>query len=82
MTALRITFCIFSCICVAAAVPIGIFFEWWCLIPVVAAGVFAMLMFGAKNGFSRPKKEIRTDFMNSDEENEQIRKNDDKRETK
>ena len=82
MTILRVTFCILACLCAACAVPIGIFFEWWCLIPVVAAGVFAMLMFGAQNGFSRPKKEIRTDFMNSDEENEQIRKNDDKRETK
>lgn len=82
MTALRIVFCILSCICVAAAVPVGIFFEWWCLIPVVAAGVFAMLMFGAKNGFSRPKKEVKTDFMNTDEENERIRRLDDERKTK
>ena len=73
MTVLRITFCILACLCAACAVPIGIFFEWWCLVPVAAALIFALLMFAAKNGFSRPKKEVRTDFMNTDEENEKIR---------
>lgn len=83
MTVLRVTFCILACICAAAAVPIGIFFEWWCLVPIVAAFLFALLMFAAKNGFTRFKPEPRTDFMNSDEENEKIRNaNDDKRETK
>ena len=80
MTVLRVTFCILACLCAACAVPIGIFFEWWCLVPVAAAFVFALLMFAAKNGFTRPKKEARTDFMNTDEENEKIRN--DKRETK
>lgn len=83
MTALRVTFCILACICTATAVPIGIFFEWWCLVPVAAAFLFAALMMMAKNGFIRSKKEVRTDFMNTDEENEKIRRlDDDKRETK
>lgn len=83
MTILRVTFCILACICAATAVPVGIFFEWWCLVPVVAALLFTLLMFAAKNGFSRPKREIKTDFMNSDEENETIRKrNGENRETK
>ena len=83
MTVLRVTFCILACICTAAAVPIGIFFEWWCLVPIAAAFVFAFLMFGAKNGFRREKPEAKTDFMNTDEENEKIRKeNGENRETK
>lgn len=83
MTALRIVFCILACACVAAAVPIGIFYEWWCLVPIAAAGIFALLMIAAKNGFSRPKKEVKTDFMNTDEENERIRRlDDDERKTK
>lgn len=83
MTVLRVVFCILACICTAAAVPIGIFFEWWCLIPVVAAFAFALLMIAAKNGFTRTKPEVRTDFMNTEEENEKIRsQSDDKRETK
>lgn len=80
MTVLRVTFCILACVCIAAAVPIGIFFEWWCLVPVAAAAIFAFLMYAAKNNFTRPKKEPHTDFMNTDEENEKIRN--DKRETK
>ena len=32
---LRITFCILACISVAAVVPVGIFFDWYCLLPVV-----------------------------------------------
>ena len=83
MTILRVTFCILACLCAACAVPIGIFFEWWCLVPVAAACIFAFLMIAAKNGFVRPKKEVKTDFMNTDAENEKIRNaNDDKRETK
>ncbi|MBD5636633.1 MAG: hypothetical protein HDP28_02255 [Clostridia bacterium] len=77
MTVLRVTFCILACLCAASAVPIGIFFEWWCLVPVAAAFLFAFLMFAAKNNFTRPKKEARTDFMNSDEENEKIRNQND-----
>ena len=74
MKILRITFCILSCICVAAVVPIGIFFEWYCLIPAAAAFAFAVLTVAAKNGFRREKPAPKTDFMNSEEENEQIRK--------
>lgn len=74
MTVLRITFCILACACVAAAVPIGIFFEWYCLIPVCGAFAFGMLTVGAKNGFRREKPAPRTDFMNTEEENALIRK--------
>ncbi len=73
---LRITFCILACISVAAVVPVGIFFDWYCLIPVVAAAAFAALTVGAKNGFKRPKPVPKPDFMNSDEENEKINRND------
>ncbi len=82
MTILRVTFCILACLCAACAVPIGIFFEWWCLVPVAAAAVFALLMFAAKNNFTRPQKDARTDFMNSEEENAKIRSDNEKRETK
>ena len=82
MTVLRIVFCILTCICVAAAVPIGIFFEWWCLIPIVAALGFGMFMVMAKNASSRQEATPHTDFMNTDEENEHIRNNDENRETK
>ena len=80
MTVLRITISIIACIATAAAVPVGIFYEWWSLNPIAAAFIFAFLMIAAKNGFTRPKAEARTDFMNSDEENEKIRN--EKRETK
>lgn len=74
MNALRITFCILACTCTAAAVPVGIFFEWYCLIPVGGAFLFGFLMVAAKNNFRREKPVPKTDFMNTDEENEKIRK--------
>lgn len=82
MTVLRITFCILACLCAAVAVPIGIFFEWWCLVPIAAAFLFALLMLAAKNGFVRTKAAPRTDFMNTNEENEKIRNANGKHETK
>lgn len=72
---LRVVFCILSVLCVAACVPIGIFFEWFCLIPIGGAVLFGFLMLAAKNGFRRPKPEPKTDFMNTEEENEKIRQN-------
>lgn len=80
MNVLRITFCIIACICVAAVVPVGIFFEWYCLIPLCAAFVFGALTVAAKNGFRREKPAPKTDFMNSDEENDRIRKQNDENE--
>ena len=82
MTVLRIVFCILACICAAAAVPIGIFFEWWCLVPIVAAFAFGLIMIMVKNASSRPEEKVYTDFMNTDEENEKIRKSNDSHETK
>ena len=82
MTVLRIVFCILACICAAAAIPIGIFFEWWCLIPILAAAVFAVLMFVIRNAIARKEAPERTDFMNTDEENERIRTENENREIK
>ena len=73
MKILRITFCILSCICVASCVPVAVFFGLWALVPVGGALVFGGLMFAAKNNFRREKPKPKTDFMNSDEENEAIR---------
>ena len=51
---LRITFCILSALCLAAAIPIGAFFGWiWLVGLLIAAALFALLMFGAKNGLDR-----------------------------
>ena len=82
MTVLRIVFCVLACICAAAAVPVGIFFEWWCIIPAVGAFAFAMFMVMIKNATARPEENAYPDFMNSDEENEKLRSEQDKRETK
>lgn len=70
---LRITFCILSALCLAAAIPIGAFFGWvWLVGLLIAAALFALLMFGAKNGFRRQTPAPKPDFMNSEEENEKI----------
>ena len=82
MTVLRIVFCVLAGICVAATVPVGIFFEWWCIVPAVAAFAFALFMIMIKNSTSKPEDKDRTDFMNSDEENEKIRSQGDDPETK
>ena len=82
MTVLRIIFCILACLCAAVAVPIGIFFEWWCLIPIVAAFAFGLAMIMVKNATSAPEEKTHTDFMNTDEENEKIRNVNEKKETK
>ena len=82
MTVLRIVFCVFACVCAAAAVPVGIFFEWWCVVPAVGAFMFALFMVMIKNSSAPPADKNHTDFMNSDEENEKIRSKNDNRETK
>ena len=73
MKILRITFCILSVVCVTACVPVAALFGLWALIPLGGAFLFGGLMFGAKNNFRREKPKPKTDFMNSEEENEAIR---------
>lgn len=73
MKVLRMIFCILACVCVAAVVPIGIFFEWYCIVPLGGAVLFGVLTVAAKNNFRREKPALKTDFMNSEEENERIR---------
>lgn len=75
MKVLQVSFCILACLCVAAVVPVGIFLDWYCLIPIGGAILFGVLTVAAKNGFRREKPAPKTDFMNTEEENEQIRKN-------
>ena len=82
MTVLRVTFCILACICTAAAIPIGIFFEWWCFVPIIGALAFTALMLFVRNSVAKKEEKPRTDFMNTDEENERIRTENENRETK
>ncbi len=70
MKTLRIVFCILACACVAAVVPVAIFFEYYCLIPIAGAFCFGAAMLLAKRA-SVPKTE-KPSFMNSDEENARI----------
>ena len=71
MKILRIVFCILAALSCAAVVPIAIFFEWYCLFCVLAAVVFAGLMFFMRR-LMQPKPLPKPDFMNSDEENDRI----------
>ena len=82
MTVLRIVFCILACLCAAAAVPIGIFWDWMCLIPIGGAVAFALAMLMVKRASAPPEEKTTVDFMNTDEENEKIRSANDKKETK
>ncbi len=73
---LSIVFCVIACILIATAVVVGALVGiWWGVGEVVAAAFCVLLMLVFKNGnpFKR-KKERKTDFMNTDEENEEIRK--------
>ena len=70
MKTLRIIFCIISCLCVAAVVPAAVWLRWYCLIFVAGAAVFAVAMILVKRA-SEPKHET-TDFMNSEEKNQEI----------
>ena len=73
MKILRIACCILSCLCLAALVPIAIFFEWWCILCVFGALVFGGLMVLFIR-LGEPKRGPRPDFMKSDEENAEILK--------
>ena len=46
---LRIIFCLLAVACAAITVFIFIYFQMWGLIPLVAACIFAVLMFICKN---------------------------------
>ena len=70
MKTLQIVFCILSALSVAAVVPVAIFFEYYCLIPVGTAFLFGLAMFAAKRA-ATPKLP-KPDFMNSQEENDRI----------
>lgn len=74
MKTLKIIFCILSCLCVAASVFVGIYCGWeWFFLVIAGAAVFAGGMFWAKKKSDPPPKPT-ADFMNSDEENEKIKK--------
>ena len=73
-TFFQMLFCILAAICVAAAIPLAIFIGIeFCLIAVGGAIDFALLMLFVKNGgFAIFKKQKKTDYMNTDEENAAI----------
>lgn len=73
----QVIFCVLAVASVAAIFFLGAFLGWlYAFIGVGAAILFACLMLWCKNGnpFSRPPQEPHTDYMNTDEENEEIRK--------
>ena len=73
MKTLRIVFCILSCICVLGAVPIGIL----CDVIYLLLDLFAGLAFGGAMLLCKKRAEPvqrTTDYMNSEEENEAIRR--------
>ena len=82
MKIMRIVFCILFSLCVLAAIPIGIF----CDIIYLVVDLFAALAFGGAMLLCKKRSEPvqrTTDYMNSDEENEAIRReseNDDQKE--
>lgn len=82
MTILRIVFCVLACLCTAVAVPIGIFFNWWSLIPIAGAVACTIAMFMVKSASARAEEKTGVDFMNTDEENEKIRREENDRESK
>lgn len=70
---LQIVFCVLACASAAACIFIFIYFEYWGFICLGGTALFAALMLLAKNGLPRNRKEPKTDFMNTEEENEKIR---------
>ncbi len=73
MKVLKIIFCILSCICVAASIFVGIFLGWeWFFVVIAGAAVFGGGMVWAKRKSDPPPKPS-ADFMNTDEQNEQIK---------
>ena len=74
----RIVFCVLACLCVAAVIPAGFFIDFYCLFFVAGAVVFGVLMALCKRA-DEPKPAPKPDFMNSDEENEAIRNENEKK---
>ena len=72
----QIVFCVLSAVCAAAAVPLGTFFGLaYAIVAVAAAVAFFLAMMLAKYGFRKKEEEQeKTDFMNTPEENEKIRR--------
>lgn len=79
MKTLRIIFCILSCLCVAASILVGVFvgWEWFVLTAVLAVAFGAGMIFAKDKSDPKPRS---TDFMNSDEENETLQKENSKKE--
>ena len=80
MKTLRVVFCLLSCLCLAACVLVFVYFSYWGFVCLGGAVLFGLLMLGAKNGFRRTPKPEKTDYMNSEEENERIRRESDEAE--
>lgn len=73
MKIMRIVFCILACLCVLAAVPIGIL----CDVIYLVVDLFVALAFGGAMLLCKKRSEPvqrTTDYMNSEEENETIRR--------
>ena len=72
MKAVRIIFCIVACLLVAAGIPVAVLFGWaWFFVFAAGAAVAAGIMLFAKKR-SDPPAPPQPDFMNTDEENERI----------
>ncbi len=70
MKNLQIVLCLLACLCVASVVPIAVFFQYYCLIPIAGAFGFYIAMFAVKRASThKPEK---PSFMKSDEENARI----------
>ena len=70
MKFLQIALCLAACVSAAAVIPLAVFFEYYCLIAVAAAFLFAGGMMAVKR--ARTPKPPQPSFMNSDEENARI----------
>ncbi len=73
---LRIVFCILAVAGAAAAVPVGIFYDWLvCLYIIAGAGLCGALMLACKNLSEKSDSAPDApDFMNTPEENARILK--------
>ena len=80
MRRLKIVFCIVACLFAAAAIPVGAIFGcvWFLALAVAAALAAGLMLFFKKR--SDPKPPPEPDFMNSDEKNAEIRKQNEKNE--
>ena len=72
---LQIIFCVLAVLCLAAGTILGVFYGLFGFLGgLLGAAVFALLMLFAKYGISlKEKQPPKPDFMNSAEENEKLR---------